>query len=89
MYTVSFFAWFHRFGVEQEEGPDSSAALELARLEDEQVRLKTVLRDDTLLFHSRFHQDWGQLFKSGYQDSRFAKQARVSQSIKYRGFNMG
>lgn len=62
------------FLCRQEEGPDSSTAAELVQLEDEQVRLKTVLRDGSLLFHSKFHQDWGQLFKSGYQDSRFAKQ---------------
>ncbi|CAN0497098.1 unnamed protein product, partial [Scytosiphon promiscuus] len=61
----------------QEECPNSAAASKLSALEDEQVRLKTVLRDDSLLFHSKFHPDWGQLFKSGYQDSRFAIQARL------------
>ena len=60
----------------QEEGSTSAAASELSSLEDEQVRLKTVLRADNLLFHSKFHPDWGQLFKSGYQDSRFAIQVR-------------
>ncbi|CAN0201842.1 unnamed protein product [Scytosiphon promiscuus] len=56
------------------EGPDSPSAVELAELEEEQVQLKSLLRDDGLLLHSKFHPDWGQLFKSGYQDSRFATQ---------------
>ena len=58
----------------QEEGPESPAAAELAKLEEEQVRLKSLLRSDNFLLHSKFHPDWGQLFKSGYQDSRFATQ---------------
>lgn len=58
----------------QEEGPDSPSAAELCKLEDEQLQLKSLLREDSLLLHSKFHPDWGQLFKSGYQDSRFATQ---------------
>lgn len=61
----------------QEEGPNSPAAAELARLEEEQVQLKSLLRDDSFLLHSKFHPDWGQLFKSGYQDSRFATQVNI------------
>eukprot|EP00752_Nemacystus_decipiens_P006623 g5954.t1 len=57
-----------------EEGPESPAADELARLEEEQVQLKSLLRNNNFLLHSKFHPDWGQLFKSGYQDSRFATQ---------------
>ncbi|CAM9384432.1 unnamed protein product, partial [Hapterophycus canaliculatus] len=51
------------------DGPESPSAVELAELEEEQVQLKSLLRDDGLLLHSKFHPDWGQLFKSGYQDS--------------------
>lgn len=60
----------------QEEGQDSPTAAELSKLEEEQVQLKSLLRKDSLLLHSKFHPDWGQLFKSGYQDSRFATQVR-------------
>ncbi|CAM9518703.1 unnamed protein product [Ectocarpus sp. 12 AP-2014] len=56
------------------EGPDSPAAAELSKLEEEQVQLKSLLRGNGLMLHSKFHPDWGQLFKSGYQDSRFATQ---------------
>ncbi|CAB1112351.1 unnamed protein product [Ectocarpus sp. CCAP 1310/34] len=57
-----------------EEGPDSPAAAELPKLEEEQMQLKSLLRGNGLMLHSKFHPDWGQLFKSGYQDSRFATQ---------------
>ncbi|CAM9705762.1 unnamed protein product [Pylaiella littoralis] len=57
-----------------EEGPDSPAATELSKLEEDQRHLKSLLREDSLQLHSKFHPDWGQLFKSGYQDSRFATQ---------------
>lgn len=45
------------------------------------MRVKTLLRDESLLFHSKFHQDWGQLFKSGYQDSRFATQVTTFEAV--------
>ena len=74
---VSFFLISCLLDACQEEDSSPAAASDLLALEDEQVRLKTVLRDDSLLFHSKFHPDWGQLFKSGYQDSRFAIQVRL------------
>lgn len=42
------------------------------------MQLKTLLRNDSFRLHSRFHPTWGQLFKSGYQDSRFATQVTQS-----------
>ena len=38
--------------------------------------MKAELSREQLAYHERFHENWGQLFKTGYQDSRFAKQAR-------------
>jgi 5'-nucleotidase len=54
----------------------SKPALEesLALVEAEQAEVKERLRIETLDFHHLFHPQWGQLFKSGYQDSRFAAQ---------------
>ncbi|CAM9124494.1 unnamed protein product [Chrysoparadoxa australica] len=58
--------------------PDASA---LARLNEEleavtieQDICKRTLAEENLVYHRHFHPLWGQLFKSGYQSSRFAKQ---------------
>jgi 5' nucleotidase family len=42
---------------------------------------KQVLRQESLRFHNSFHPAWGQLFKSGYQDSRFAQQVSKTYTI--------
>eukprot|EP00639_Heterosigma_akashiwo_P025324 CAMPEP_0194706970 /NCGR_PEP_ID=MMETSP0295-20121207/29879_1 /TAXON_ID=39354 /ORGANISM="Heterosigma akashiwo, Strain CCMP2393" /LENGTH=565 /DNA_ID=CAMNT_0039603015 /DNA_START=294 /DNA_END=1991 /DNA_ORIENTATION=+ len=59
-------------------GEDAAAAAELrARLADLEAQkgiLKRILRAKADLFHYQFHPVWGQIFKAGYQDSRFAQQ---------------
>lgn len=47
------------------------------RLADElhtQATLKREVNDGLAVFHKQFHPTWGQLFKAGFVDSRFAKQ---------------
>jgi len=49
---------------------------QIHRWEAEQQDHKLKLKEMNWLYHSRFHPIWGQLFKAGYQDSRFAKQVQ-------------
>ena len=49
-------------------------AQELELIVADQSKLKEILRVESLRFHHLFHPSWGQLFKAGYQDSRFAQQ---------------
>lgn len=46
--------------------------LQQAKLELENARVEIIKRVDQ--YHSRFHPIWGQLFKTGMQNSRFAEQ---------------
>ena len=51
------------------------------------MQLKSLVRNDNFLLHSKFHPDWGQLFKSGYQDSRFATQVGMLSVRRARRFS--
>jgi len=46
----------------------------IEQLENEKNVIKKILRQVASLFHHQFHPVWGQIFKAGYQDSRFAHQ---------------
>mmetsp|Transcript_15986 Transcript_15986/g.21132 ORF Transcript_15986/g.21132 Transcript_15986/m.21132 type:complete len:603 (-) Transcript_15986:319-2127(-) len=61
-----------RFATDDEEKAEME--LRLKDLENQQTILKRILREKASLFHYQFHPVWGQIFKSGYQDSMFAKQ---------------
>ncbi|KAG5184865.1 5'-nucleotidase [Tribonema minus] len=65
----------HR-GEGDEEGLEH-LQMELSLLVADQRKLKEILRQEGLKFHHLFHPAWGQLFKSGYQDSRFAQQVSI------------
>jgi len=53
-------------------GVDAHAQLREAELKAKEIKLKVRALDRE--FNSGFNQMWGQLFKAGYQESRFAKQ---------------
>eukprot|EP01084_Bolivina_argentea_P254710 428271_1 len=55
-------------------GEDKKKGNELAKVEAEQALCKAMLGNENMKYHNLFHPVWGQLFKSGYQDSRFAQQ---------------
>ncbi|KAK4537407.1 hypothetical protein CDCA_CDCA12G3432 [Cyanidium caldarium] len=57
---------------ETEQGRELRAAIEEAERELAQVKQR--LATETEQLHARFHPVWGQLFKTGYQNSRFAEQ---------------
>ena len=46
----------------------------LFELESQSTELKAAVREANELHHEKFNQKWGQLFKAGFQDSRFSKQ---------------
>jgi HAD superfamily 5'-nucleotidase-like hydrolase len=47
---------------------------QLLDAEEKAIELKTTIRAKNDLYNSKFNTFWGQLFKAGYQDSRFSKQ---------------
>jgi len=51
-----------------------SIASELAKAKEEIRTVKAVYAEELLMYHSAFHPVWGQMFKVGYQNSRFAQQ---------------
>jgi hypothetical protein len=53
-------------------GADAHQGLREAELKSEE--LKQQVRSLTNRFNAKFNQNWGQLFKAGHQESRFAKQ---------------
>ncbi len=53
---------------------DKTKGGELAKVKAEQDFCKAMLEGEIVKFHNLFHPIWGQLFKAGYQDSRFAQQ---------------
>ncbi len=55
-------------------GEDKKKGNELTKVEEGMALCKVVLGSENMKFHNLFHPVWGQLFKSGYQDSRFAQQ---------------
>lgn len=57
-----------------ERGAREQMAEELADQLVLQTRAKANLRDACRAYHSAFHPLWGQVFKAGFMDSRFAKQ---------------
>lgn len=48
--------------------------MELTALESQAETLKQQIREVNHNYESRFNRRWGQLFKAGFQHSRFAKQ---------------
>jgi hypothetical protein len=44
----------------------------LSELDQDDIQVKNVLTTLTERYHRAFHPVWGQMFVSGYQDSRFA-----------------
>jgi len=50
------------------------AVAELERLRSELTSVKAVITKETEAYHEAFHPVWGQLFKTGLQNSTFAKQ---------------
>ena len=46
----------------------------LAEVEEQSATIKAALSSVGMIYHRKFHPVWGQLFKTGYQGSRFAKQ---------------
>ncbi len=55
-------------------GEDKNNREKLAKVEAEQALCKKVIGGENMQFHNLFHPVWGQLFKAGHQDSRFAQQ---------------
>lgn len=55
-----------------QSAPD--AAQRTAALSAALVSAKATLAERVLAYHRKFHPHWGQLFKTGYQNSRFAQQ---------------
>ncbi|KAL2468342.1 HAD-superfamily hydrolase [Forsythia ovata] len=65
--------WFLRFdGVNVENEEDLLAELDKLQSQREQLRLSH--QQAQLQCHQKFHKVWGQLMKTGYQNSRFAHQ---------------
>jgi hypothetical protein len=54
------------------EAADASARE--VELRESLVSAKALLAERVLAYHRKFHPHWGQLFKTGYQNSRFAQQ---------------
>mmetsp|Transcript_29442 Transcript_29442/g.94283 ORF Transcript_29442/g.94283 Transcript_29442/m.94283 type:complete len:150 (-) Transcript_29442:118-567(-) len=52
----------------------ASAAADLEALKAERNVVRTELRELMATYHASFHLVWGQLMKTGYQNSRFASQ---------------
>lgn len=52
----------------------SDAVQELERLRSELTTVKAAIAKETEAYHEAFHPVWGQLFKTGLQNSTFAKQ---------------
>ena len=52
----------------------NSTLAELEELEQRSADLKATVREANDLHHEKFNSKWGQLFKAGFQDSRFSKQ---------------
>ncbi|KAK7409968.1 hypothetical protein VNO78_00411 [Psophocarpus tetragonolobus] len=65
--------WSLRF-----KNPDADSkqklSLELDKLEFERERVRLSHQEAQKKLHQRFHEPWGQLMKTGYQNSRFAHQ---------------
>lgn len=74
-YDLDELADQHRLQIsEGKDTDDERLRRDLEEYVANQVKLKEILRQETLAFHHLFHPSWGQLFKAGYQDSRFAQQ---------------
>lgn len=53
---------------------DGAVEEDIARVALEREELKRELAETVLAYHRLFHRSWGQVFKTGYQNSRFAQQ---------------
>lgn len=62
---------------------DVPARIEALRRERDAIRQEH--RDGLREYHGSFHNVWGQLMKTGYQNSRFANQARDARAECLRG----
>lgn len=60
--------------LRQRIGLGVDAQQQLAEAEAKAVELKGNVRNLTETYNNKFNHNWGQLFKAGYQESRFAKQ---------------
>nr|XP_027190573.1 5'-nucleotidase domain-containing protein 4-like isoform X2 [Cicer arietinum] len=70
---VHYLKWSLKF-----KNPDADAKQKLSsalyKLELERERMRLVHQEAQRKLHQRFHEPWGQLMKTGYQNSRFAHQ---------------
>nr|XP_043636640.1 5'-nucleotidase domain-containing protein 4-like [Erigeron canadensis] len=55
-------------------GEKEKISLKLEKLEAQRKRVRSAHQDAQRVFHEKFHPIWGQLMKTGYQNSRFAHQ---------------
>lgn len=62
--------WFLKF----EDGEENSKSSELEDLESEREKVRYSHQQAQRELHQKFHKVWGQLMKTGYQNSRFAHQ---------------
>ena len=60
-------------GVDQR----SQWSAQLEQLQAERQHVREQHRSLLAQHHERFHSTWGQLLKTGYQNSRFAHQVRI------------
>jgi len=58
----------------ESEGYTSAIQEELEKVRRDLISCKVALKEKTRQYHVKFHPIWGQLFKVGYQNSRFAEQ---------------
>jgi HAD superfamily 5'-nucleotidase-like hydrolase len=70
--TLNRLAWELKHAHTSDE--DSRAHIELQSIQIERDLLREQHRDAQRKCHHRFHKIWGQLMKTGYQNSRFAHQ---------------
>jgi hypothetical protein len=61
-------------GHELARAADADADARVAALIESLESAKAELADRVRAYHKKFHGQWGQLFKTGYQNSRFAQQ---------------
>lgn len=51
---------------------DPEVQMKLAKVQEDDDKVKAVLRDLAQKYHTAFHPIWGMMFSAGYQDSRLA-----------------
>ncbi|XP_024973416.1 cytosolic purine 5'-nucleotidase isoform X2 [Cynara cardunculus var. scolymus] len=55
-------------------GEKEKISVKLDLLESQRARVRAAHQESQRIFHQKFHPVWGQLMKTGYQNSRFADQ---------------